>query len=106
MPRRTRPACRPRERTGPIASVLCGYTCACSGASEVETMQAGRVVIAISLSWRRPSWYGLVAHNLDVVPVGIDHEGRVVVRVVVRAQARRAVVAGTGLQRRAMEGVD
>ena len=33
-----------------------------------------------------------MAHRLDVVPVRVEHERAVVVRVVVRADARRAVV--------------
>ena len=33
-----------------------------------------------------------MAHSLDVVPVGIEHEGGIVIRVIMRAQTRRAVV--------------
>lgn len=47
-----------------------------------------------------------MAHHFDVVPVGANDERRVVVRVVVRTQARRAVVCAARLQRRAMEGIN
>src|SRR6185503_19822021 len=47
-----------------------------------------------------------VANGFDVVPVGADHEGRVVVGVVLRTNARRTVVAGTCLQGRAIERFD
>src|SRR5512142_74376 len=48
----------------------------------------------------------LVAHRFDVVPVGPDDERRVVVGVIVRAQARRAVVLAAGGECRAVEVVD
>src|SRR5688572_23605884 len=49
---------------------------------------------------------GLVANRFDVVPVRTYDESRIVVCVVVRAQARRAIVFGAGLQSRAIEGFD
>ena len=52
------------------------------------------------------SGFGFVANHFDVVPVRTDDERCVVVRVVLRAQARRTIVLATRLQRRAMEGVD
>src|SRR5690349_22494291 len=48
----------------------------------------------------------LVANHFDVVPVGSDDEGGVVVRVVLRAQAGCAVVLAARFQRRAIESVD
>ena len=47
----------------------------------------------------------LVEHGLDVVPVGIKHERRVVARVVLRAQAGGAVVRTAGPQRLAVERI-
>src|SRR5215470_13323983 len=44
-----------------------------------------------------------MAYGLDIVTVGIEHEGRVVVLVVVRAQARRTVVSRSGRNSRTME---
>src|SRR5687767_14744524 len=46
-----------------------------------------------------------MADRLDVMAVGIEHEGRVIIRMVVRPQPRRAVVPAAGRQRRAMERV-
>jgi len=40
-----------------------------------------------------------VADGFDVVPIGIEHERAVVVGMIVRAQAGRAVVAATGRER-------
>ena len=45
-------------------------------------------------------------HRLDAVAVGIDDEGRVIAHAIVRAQARRAVGAASGIQRRGMECID
>ena len=47
-----------------------------------------------------------VADGLDVVAVGIEHERAVVVRVILRAQARRAVVLAAGRERCAVERID
>src|SRR5690606_34883110 len=47
-----------------------------------------------------------VAHRLDVVAVRADDEGGVVVRMIVRAQSRRAVVLAAGSDRGAVERVD
>ena len=53
-------------------------------------------------------WLGLgfVANHFDVVPVRTNDESCIVVRVVVRAQTRRAIVFATRLQSRAIEGFD
>ena len=44
-----------------------------------------------------------MAHRLDVVPVRVEHEGAVVIGVVVRAQAWRAVVHPARQERRRMD---
>ena len=49
---------------------------------------------------------GFVANRFDVVPVRTNDESCIVVRVVVRAQARRTVVFATRLQSRAIETFD
>jgi len=49
---------------------------------------------------------GFVANRFDVVPIRTNDEGCIVVRVVFRAQTRRAIVFATRLQRRAMESFD
>lgn len=53
-----------------------------------------------SRAWGQPT---AVKNGLDVVAVRIDHERRVVVRVVLRAQARCAVVTRPGGQCRRMK---
>jgi hypothetical protein len=40
-----------------------------------------------------------VADRLDIVAVGIEHEGAVIVRMIMRADAGRAVVAAAGSDR-------
>ncbi len=45
---------------------------------------------------------GLVANHFDVVPVRTNHKSCMVVRVVVRARTRRAIVFATRLLSRAM----
>src|SRR6185437_16351471 len=47
-----------------------------------------------------------MAHRLDVVAIGIEHEGAVVVRMILWTQTRRAIVAGAGGECRAIKGVD
>jgi hypothetical protein len=47
-----------------------------------------------------------VANHFNVVPVRTNDEGCIVVRVVVRAQARRTIVFATRLQSRAIESLD
>ena len=47
-----------------------------------------------------------VTHRLDIVAIGIEHKGAVVVRMIVGAQPRRAIVAGAGGKCRAIKGVD
>jgi hypothetical protein len=46
-----------------------------------------------------------VAHRLNVVAVGIEHEGAVIIRMIMRAKAGRAIIiAGRG-QRFQVEGL-
>jgi hypothetical protein len=47
-----------------------------------------------------------VAYRLDIVAVEIEHEGTVVVLVIMRTQARLAVVLAAGGDGRPVEGVD
>ena len=47
-----------------------------------------------------------MAHGLDIVAVGVEHEGAVIVGVIMGAQARRPVVLGAGGESGAIEGVD
>ena len=47
-----------------------------------------------------------VADPLDVVAIGIEHEGAVIVRVILRPQSRCAIVLAAGRERGAVEGVD
>jgi hypothetical protein len=49
---------------------------------------------------------GFVANGFDVVPVRTNDKRCIVVRAVVRAQARRTIVPATRLQSRAIEGFD
>ena len=46
-----------------------------------------------------------MADGLDIVAGGI-HEGTAIIRVIMRAEARRAVVLAAGSKGRAMEGID
>src|SRR5208337_4127522 len=54
----------------------------------------------------RPSAIPPVAHGFDIVAVGIEDEGPVVVRMIVRPQARRAVVPAPRRERRSIERLD
>lgn len=47
--------------------------------------------------------FGPVAHGFVIMAVGSDHQGAVVVRVVLRANAGRAVVVAAGSKARGME---
>ena len=49
---------------------------------------------------------GFVANHFDVVPVRTNDESGMVARVVVRSQARRAIVFAARLQSRAIESID
>ena len=49
---------------------------------------------------------GRAAISLQPIAVGIDHKGGVVIRAVIRAQTRLAVVASAGAQRRRVKGID
>src|SRR6516162_8689008 len=53
---------------------------------------------------RRRSWF--MTHHFDVVTVGVEHEGAVVVGVVVRARTGRAVIAPAGCECRGVERID
>src|SRR3989442_5472194 len=55
--------------------------------------------------WELPS-FGRVADGLDVMTVRIEHKRAVVVRVIVRPQSGRAVVAPARRHRRLVERVD
>lgn len=47
-----------------------------------------------------------VAHRLDIAAIGIEHKGAVVVRMIMGAQTRRAVVPAAGGDCGAVKGVD
>jgi hypothetical protein len=47
-----------------------------------------------------------VADGLDVVAVGVEDKGAVIIRVVLRAQTGRAVVAPAGGKGGLVEGID
>jgi hypothetical protein len=49
---------------------------------------------------------GNVTDRFKIVAVGIDHERRVVVRVIVRSQTRLAVVGRPGTESGSVEGID
>ena len=49
---------------------------------------------------------GRVANRFNIVPVRTDDESCVIIGMVARAQAGRAIVFATGLQGCAVEGVD
>src|SRR6516162_9916129 len=63
---------------------------------------ADLLVILVTSSSR----LGRVANHFDVVPIRSDDESCVVICVVVRTQARLAIVPATRLEGRAMEGFD
>lgn len=72
-------------------------------------VSSGRFLDEIRFGWRGSmvgSALGCVANHFDVVPVRTNDERCVVVRVVVRAQARRTIVFPARLQRRTMESFD
>ena len=58
-----------------------------------------------ALSWNSLG-LGFMAHYFDVVSVRTNDESCIVVRVVIRAQFRRAIVFASGLHSRAIESVD
>jgi hypothetical protein len=47
-----------------------------------------------------------MTHRFDVVTVGIEHEGTIVGRMIVRPQPGRAVVFSARRNRRAIKGID
>ena len=47
-----------------------------------------------------------MANSLDIVAVGIEHEGAVIIGVIFRPEPWRAVIGGAGKQRGRMEGID
>ena len=59
-----------------------------------------------ALSLRYLSAGGRVADGLDIVAVGVEHEGAVVIRVIMRAKARRSVVLAARGNRGRIEGID
>src|SRR5689334_22603522 len=59
----------------------------------------------VCASWRVPS-FRRMADRLDVVAVRIEHERAVVIRVIVRPQSGRPVVAPARRYRRLVERVD
>ena len=65
-----------------------------------EMMLAGAVA-TVAAAHRRP-----MANCLDVVVIGVEHECAVVVRMVMRPDAGRAVVDAAGGERGPMEGID
>ena len=72
-------------------------------AAQAEIRRSGKRRIirpAPSASFR------LAAHGLDVVAVGVEDEGAVIIWMVVGPRAGRAIVPSAGGQRRTMEGVD
>src|SRR5689334_22122293 len=78
----------------------------CCSTSETMRPMRWRATTSSCVSMVIAGLSGLVANQFDVVAVRVDDEGRVVVRVVLRPQARPAVVLAARLQRRAMEVVD
>src|SRR5882672_5013456 len=46
-----------------------------------------------------------MAHGLDIVSVRVEHEGAVIVRVIMRPCSRRSVVTAAGQDRLAVEAV-
>ena len=47
-----------------------------------------------------------VTDSLDIVPIGIEYEGAVVIGMIVRANAGSTVVSSAGRNRRVIEGID
>src|ERR1044071_3556896 len=75
-------------------------------ATSTQLRTVTRTVAGESPSPVARSGLGFVANHFDVVPVRTDDESCIVVRVVVWAQTRRAMVLATRLQSRAMESFD
>src|SRR5882724_1777767 len=48
----------------------------------------------------------LVTDGFDIVAVGIEHEGAVIIGMIMRPEPRRAVVAAARRHRRRVEGID
>jgi hypothetical protein len=47
-----------------------------------------------------------MAHRLDVVAIGIEDEGGIIVGMIVRPQARIAIVSAAGMKCGSVEGID
>src|SRR5690349_4749636 len=47
-----------------------------------------------------------MANRLDVVAVGVEHERPIIIRMIMRPQARRAIVLAAGGDRCAVERID
>ena len=58
-----------------------------------------------SMTWRRSRSvaFRCVAHGFDVVPIGVDDERPIVVRVILRAQSRLAIASAAGGKRCTVE---
>src|SRR6516165_1550641 len=67
------------------------------GPEKMDQGEAGRRV--------RPSRWQ-TANGLDVVAIGVEHKGTVVIGVIVRPQSRRPVVFAPSLERRRIEGIN
>ena len=95
-----------RSTNQPLARMLRKDRSASASARQNWVRRASRVsssalaTIALFLD------LGLVANRLDVVPVRSDDEGCVVVCMVVRTQAWRAIVFTASLHRRAVKSLD
>src|SRR5271165_4021048 len=79
-----------------------------AGTPPAEPMDAthacGTLARAVALVCRQGTLTAAI--GLDAIPVGVDHEGCVVVRAIVRAQARRAIVGPSSAEGSDMERID
>src|SRR4051794_6338034 len=48
----------------------------------------------------------LVTDGFDIVPIGIEHEGAIIIGMIMRPESRRAMIAPARFRRRRVEGVD
>src|SRR6478736_1486012 len=85
-----------RSAASPLAA-----NCVGRGCSSISSMFNSGLALVASMSISG----GQVADGFDVVAVWIAHEGAVVMRVVLRAQARCAAVGGAGGERRGVKRV-
>jgi hypothetical protein len=75
-------------------------------AAQLVMVCANSVVAGMRPLSAQESGARFLANRLDIVPVRANDESCVVVRVVMRAQTRRAIVIATRLQGRAIESID